>query len=1725
LKNEPIAIVGMACRYPDAHSPAELWKNALAQRQAFRRIPPERLNLDDYWSADPHAAESIYITEGAFLSNYEFDRIKFRISGEAYRAADMAQWLALDVAADALADAGYTQAQGLPQASTAVYLGNTLTGEISRASLLRQRWPYVRRVLAASLRTDGWPESRILPLLEKVEAQYKEPFPEPGPESLVGGLSNTIAGRICNFFNLQGGGYVVDGACASSLLAVAQACSALVAGDADAALAGGVDISIDPFELIGFARVGALAPRRMRVYDRRSGGFLPGEGCGLLLLMREADALAAGRRVYALIRGWGISSDGAGSMTRPEVSGQTLALERAYRRAGIDVSSVGYFEGHGTGTEIGDLTELQTIGALRCGGAASPAAIGSIKANIGHTKAAAGAAGLIKATLALESRILPPATGCDDPRPEVAGPHGALRILRAPEPWIAGSARYASVSAMGFGGINTHIVLQEFGAPRPAPPKPTLRAFARSPQDAELFAFAADDAFALESRVSSLLDLARELSLAELSDAAAALLPSASGSFRAAVVVSTPLQLFEKLATLRELLRSGVTHHVQPSKAIYLSSVARAPRIALLFPGQAAPVRRIAGALGRRFAACEQLYAEADLREGPDSDTSIAQPAVIASSLSALAALEALGITGCLAVGHSLGEIAALAWAGAIDSRSAVRLARDRGEIMMRHSASGSMASIAAPHAQLESILPEGVHIAAINSPRQTVVSGNPQAVAALTQRARARGWRVSPLPVAHAFHSPSMAEAARRFPAILDTQSFAGLRRAVYSTISGQLLPARLNLAELLVCQLTSPVQFQAAVEAAAPHADLFIEAGPGVILSGLASEITNVPALSLDAGSESFQSLLNVAGAAFALGAPVRLPALFEDRFTKPFKMERPIFLANPCESAPRMQAPVPHSEKPVAVGEPILSKASPFETVRDLIAQHTQLPPAAVRPDDRLLSDLHLNSISVVQIVAQAARALGAPPASVPVGFANSTVATLAKALAEAKRLPQKQEPLPPGLDSWIRCFRVEWTEENLPARPLPNGPPDWRMIVPPQHPLRDALLQAFSGPGRGVVACVPPAAADEHSTLLLEAARKLRMKEDRFVVVHHGDASSGFARSLRREYPDTGVCLIRIPVSPAACEHAYHEAATSQGFEEIWFDGGGARRVPRLRFVPVAESRLPFLNEHDVVLASGGGKGIGAECALAVARAGSARLLILGRSVPENDGELARNLERIAAAGIRFRYLQADITDRAAVVAAIREGERALGKVTAILHAAGRNVPALIESLDQDAVASTLAPKVEGLRNILAAVSQERLRLLLSFGSIIARMGMPGNADYALANDRLRQITDEFAAAHPACRCHTLEWSLWSEIGMGERLGRVDSIAQQGITPISPEQGTAILQSILAQPILAQSNLARPNLPSSLIIASRFKTLPDLPFEQTDPPLGRFLEHTQMFIPGVELIAGAKLSAATDPYLNDHVFERTPLFPAVLGMEAMAQAAAALGNFTGAMVWRNLAFERPIPISPRESAAIRVYANAGSCGAIKVAIRAEQTGFEIDHFRGVIRFEAASQLDRVRAPQHEPESSIDAAALYGSVLFQSGRFQRVERYSILTSTACRAHLKHAGKDAPRWFGPYSPLTLVLGDPGFHDAAIHAIQACIPRRTVIPTAVDEIRIFRHLDAPEIVVEAVERSSGNGAFVYDLDLLDAQGNILEQWRGLVLRTVGSRALQPETEGAALAN
>ncbi len=1719
----PIAIVGMACRYADARSPEELWENVLAQRRAFRRIPPERLREEDYFSADPGVPDRTYSFEAALIEDYEFDRLKFRIAASTFRAADLSHWLALDVAAQALTDAGFRDGASLPRRATGVFIGNTLTGEFSRANVMRLRWPYVRRVLDAELDAEGWTMERRRAFLRRLEDSYKSAFPPVGEETLAGALSNTIAGRICNYFDLKGGGYTVDGACASSLLAIANACSRLGERDLDVAIAGGVDLSLDPFEIVGFAKTCALASAEMRVYDAHSNGFWPGEGCGTVVLMRAADAAAQGRRIHAVIRGWGISSDGSGGLTRPDMEGQLLALERAYERAGCGIDSVGYFEGHGTGTSVGDATELRTLShARRRAGASAPAAIGSVKANIGHTKAAAGVAGTIKAALALRNQVLPPTTGCVSPHPELTGAAPALANLREGAAWPAGVPLRAGVSSMGFGGINVHIVLDGCKDARKAALAPAEQRLLSSAQDAELLIFSSRTPQDLRSNILRAGRAAARLSRAELGDLACELAHRAGqAGFRAAALAASPADLSHGLAELARRLALGEAAGIDVKAGLFFGSEEQ--RIGFLFPGQAAPVYCGRGALARRFPSLWQQGAAA-ARECPGvgtvAPTDIAQPAIVGASVAALDLLRTLGVEASVAAGHSVGELTGLYWAGALDRDAVLRLAAERGRVMAAQvGRGGAMARVAAPWERVQPLI-AGLPavLACFNGPADTVISGESGAIATAVARARAAGWTASALPVSHAFHSPLVAGAAGQFSSALARYEFGRPVRRLLSTITGGALGPDADPRALLVQQITSPVRFAEAVACGGRDVGLWIEVGPGHMLSTLAAPLSAAPAVSVDAGSESLNGFLRAMGAAFAAGAPIDWGRFYADRFTRPFDLDRPRrFFSNPCEAAPAPREPEAVAARATVRGGTAHAAAvqrRPVDVLREVVAQRLDLPALAIDVESRFLTDLHLNSIAVAELVSESARRLGVAPPLAPTEYADATLREAAEALAQfiAQRPNAEQVRSIPGLGPWVRPFTVDLLPRRRPEAPPDSEPAGrWELFASAGHPLREALEPRLNSlPGTGAVLCLPPGPGAGDAPLLLAAARAVlaRAEPARLVVVQQDGGGAAFARSVRAEHPGVIACVVDVPFHhPNAPEWICAEAAAARGYTEAHYDASGRRYEPFVRQLEAtrdADAAPTPLGPTDVLVISGGGKGIACECGLGLARSTGVALGILGRSDPARDAELAANLRRFSEAGVRFRYAAADVTIEADVLNAVQSVEGELGPVTAILHGAGANEPKPLRLLDEEAFQRTFAPKVLGAENLLAAVEPERLRLVIGFGSLIARTGMPGEADYAVANEWLRLLLERWRARYPHCRCLTIESSIWSGVGMGERLGRVDALLREGITPIAPDAGVAHVCSLAAHPAAA----------GAVLLSGRFGDEPAIPFPDPELPWSRFLEKSLVHYPGIELIAEAELSAGTDPYLADHVFEGAQLLPAVIGLEAMAQAAAALSRGKGPAALEDVVFDRPVLVPEGPKCAIRVAALQREDGAIDVALRTQSTAFQVDHFRAVYRTGSDTTAPARSLAEHmnpaAPAAGLDPQTdLYGSLLFQCGRFHRVRSYRHLRATECIAELAPAGEET--WFSSYLPSGFVLGDPGVRDAAIHAIQACIPHRTVLPIGARRIVLSSaDYDGPRIVY-ARERFQKEMLLVYDMEIRTPAGDLLESWQELKLKIVGA--------------
>ena len=1682
-----IAVLSTSCRFPDAGSPAELWANVLEGRRSFRAIPPRRLELARYAVEAVGEADSITRIRAGLLTNWNFDRSRFRIPEKTFAAADLTHWLALELAAEAIDGLGGPDR--LDRLRTAVVVANTMTGEFSRAALLRLRLPFLEQVLDQASDAEGFPDDTATRLRHRFAEGLRSYFPDPNEDSLAGGLANTIAGRIANHFDLRGGAYSVDGACASSLVAVADAANLLVSGQVDAVVVAAVDLSLDPFELVGFSRNGALAADEMRVFDARAGGFWPGEGGGCAVLMREQDARHRDLPMLARILGWGLSTDGAGGLTRPSSEGQLASYRRAYEMAAVDPADLAFVEAHGTGTAVGDPIEVRALAALR--DHARPALpIGSIKANIGHTKAAAGFAGLVKAIEALRHGVVPPHVGCLTPHPVFADVGNSIRPALTAEP-IDGRAALAGVSSFGFGGINAHVVIERVAAVA----RPTTLSRPPVTQDAELFLFSGDRTNEIMARVIELERRAPTLSMAEFTDAAADAASSLRyGSIRLAVVASNGAELADRLSEAKAAMLSDDASLSGPAE-IAIGRPSSRPRIGFMFPGQAAPCRPDGGIWRPRFSDTADLIARLPSGSGADTvATDIAQPAIVASSLAALRVLDRLGVTADIASGHSLGEITALGWAGALDHASAIDLSCARGSIMARFGLSGgAMLRVALPADEAERLFDDGETVVACRNGRSdTIIAGSTGAIAAAAARCAARNIETSRLAVSHAFHSAHMEAAAVPLAAALETFHFQPIAAAVISTITGARLAPEQALRNLLVDQLTKPVLFDRALEEMAKNSDILVEVGPGHGLTRLARD-WGLTAMSVDALGDSFRPLLATLGALFVAGLDIRVKALFEDRNIRRFDAAAAqSFIESPCGSrdatrqVERRMAAAPVSEE-IELAEPI--QGEPLAVVLAVVAAETGLDISRLSADDRFLDALHLNSLAVGRIVRAAAKALSARVPAVPTEFANATPRLLADALRELRDFGADASDAKPriaGIRPWVRTYAMQWQAGQTPG--ATTTPCRWTMATIGQ----DTPSAFEGGLNSGLLVSMTGSFGLEAAERLVAlAASAAKAGVEHLALCHRQHPVAAFARSISSEGHFRSVRVIdigsadidepRIGQSLAADVEGYYEARLAE-------NGGFEMPV----FVPSspASSPLAAITAKDVVVIVGGGKGIAAECALRAANLGSAVILI-GRSAAD-DPDVAATLDRSNRKGLRCRYIRANVLDRDGLLDGLEPVTREFGPATVLIYAPGVNEPKRLTELDAKTTRQTLAPKTTGFESALQALGPQ-LRRLVTFGSIIGRIGLEGEAHYALGNAMQTAATERWAAAAPHRTALAIEWSLWGGTGMGERLGTVERLSALGVDALSVDDALDAFDGLFAE-----------NAVGAVVVTSRFGPPPALSLGTTELPIRRFVDETKIHFPGVELIVETTLSHGRDAYLGDHVIDGVAVLPGVMGLEAMAQVASALMPLGDQISATSVAFARAVHVPADAETRIRIAGLRTGHSEAVVALFADDDDFAVPCMQ--VTFGAGTMAPApIDLPR--PCERFPAATLYGPLFFGGSRFRRLAHFETATSRHVSARLE---RDlGTRWFGAYEPEACILWDPGAADAALHALQVAVPHKRVVPVNAGRLEIDRRAGIP-VHVRAVEKQALAGTYVFDIAATDSRGRIAWRWTDVAFRAVG---------------
>jgi acyl transferase domain-containing protein len=462
---QDIAIVGMSCLFPGAPDLATYWDNVIGGVSAISDPPPGAWDPSVFFDSSSSSNDRVYCARGGFLADLtRFEPARYGVIPSAVEGGEPDQWLAMKLAVDALADAGYDEVPPEVRQKTGVILGkgtylNRGNFSIVQHGMVVDQTMALVANLCPHLDDDG---------LAEIRRELKAQLPPFNPDTVPGLVPNIIAGRIANRLDLMGPSYTVDAACASSLIALDHAVQGLISGGLDMVLVGGSHVVTPVPILMVFCQLGALSRRQeIRPFDRRADGTILGEGIGMVVLKRRRDAERDGDRIHAVVKGVGIASDGRGvGVMAPRLDGEVLALERAYRSSGVDPRTVGLIEAHGTAVPLGDQTEVQALRTVFGDRVAGPptCGLGSVKSMLGHLMPAAGIAGLIKVALALSTRVLPPTLNCDDPNPALELEKTPFHILNEPAPWIHGAGstpRRAGVNSFGFGGINAHAVLEE----------------------------------------------------------------------------------------------------------------------------------------------------------------------------------------------------------------------------------------------------------------------------------------------------------------------------------------------------------------------------------------------------------------------------------------------------------------------------------------------------------------------------------------------------------------------------------------------------------------------------------------------------------------------------------------------------------------------------------------------------------------------------------------------------------------------------------------------------------------------------------------------------------------------------------------------------------------------------------------------------------------------------------------------------------------------------------------------------------------------------------------------------------------------------------------------------------------------------------------------------------------------------------------------------------------
>ncbi|NEO38499.1 MAG: SDR family NAD(P)-dependent oxidoreductase [Moorea sp. SIOASIH] len=1373
--HEPIAIIGMSCRFPGgASDPEKFWQ--LLQRGISVRseIPPERWDIEAYYNPDPDAPGKMLTRYGHFIENVDqFDPGFFGISPREAVAIDPQHRLLLEVSWEALEQAGQVL-ERLDEAAVGVFVGN-----------------------------DGHDYEQLL-------QQHLHQMPE---SSLVthagtGSALSSTAGRLAYTFGFTGPTVTIDTACSSSLVAIHQASNSLRLRECQMALAGGVKLNLTPLSYIGASRARMISvDGQCKTFDVSADGFGRGEGCGMVLLKRLSDAHKDGDRILAVIRASAVNQDGPSSgLTVPNGRSQQRLIKQALAQAQVKPCEISYLEAHGTGTSLGDPIEVNAavgvLGEERT--PESPLWIASVKTNIGHLEAAAGVAGLIKVVLSLQHQLLPAHLHLHQPNPKIDW-QPWLQVPRELTPWEVSGRRLAGVSSFGFTGTNAHVVLEQAPPLRESPQlewERPLHVLGLSAKNEEAL-------YQLAQSYSQHLERHPEQALGDICFTANT--GRLSYAHRLSLVAGTKEELQEKLRTF-------CTGEETTGLASGVVSGSESPRLAMLFTGQGSQYVGMGRELyesqptfKKALDECakilqpyldrpllEALYSlEAD--ESVLEQTAYTQPALFAVEYALFQLWQSWGIKPDVVMGHSVGEYLAATVAGVFSLEDGLKLIAARGRLMQSLPAGGEMVSVMASESYVTEVIaaqPE-ISVAAINGPKSVVISGESMALKAIVNRLESAGIKTKQLPVSHAFHSPVIEPMLAEFEAVANQITYHQPRIPIISNVTGTKADNSITTTQYWVSHVRQPVRFaQGIKELNQQGYETFLEIGPKPILLGMGRQCLPEGAAvwlpSLRQGIDEWQQMLSSLGQLYVKGTPIDWSGFDQDYArhkvalpTYPFQRQRYWVENSPSRDKTTKQLSAKNSS-PVTelldLGDykqltAMLSgngSLTAVEVVQQLIGHHQKaLAQAALRD-------------CLYQIQWQLKPSVLAPESPSQPGqwLIIEGEETVAQKLAERlQHQGQSCQIVEKPPQDYSQLLQQVQQKTELPLVGIIYLTRNKEVLSQVETTCQSllGLIKALVQQDEPTVAKVwvvtaGAVALGEHP---ISVAQTPVWGMGKVASLEHPELWGGLIDLEPDETAEAGItCLLRELLNPDAEDQVVYRK--------------GERYVPRLVSSSPSTSKKFKVEPTGSYLITGGLGSLGLKVANWLVQQGARHLLLFSRKGLTEKVKPA--VEELQKAGAKVSVIAADVAEQTDMERVWQQMQAEGNPLKGIVHAAGvAGGLGVIEELTPEAWEEMLRPKVKGGWNLHQLCEKENLDFFVCFSSIASVWGSKGQAHYAAANqflDGLMHYRNSLGLPGLA-----INWGPWAGGGMATDEAQ-EWLAQMGVEALSPELAISALEQLLS-----------------------------------------------------------------------------------------------------------------------------------------------------------------------------------------------------------------------------------------------------------------------------------------------------------------------------------------